>query len=176
MEILTIGIAELVFLYFCIWLDFIKAALAICGITLIAVLIIVNVAQKKDKWIPCEKSLPPQPKENPDFEYKPLELYLVSDEGKYVYRAFWNGKFFADGFSKIHVDAWQPLPEAYKPKVKKRYKITGYLNAASLSWEDDVVQVKKTVYARFIWTRDIKTLYMQIFYDWVEVEEEVIGS
>lgn len=68
-------------------------------------------------WIPCEDRLPPQPKENPIFEGKPLELYLVSVKNTdYAFRAFWNGKFFADGFSKLqNVEAWQPLPEPYRP-------------------------------------------------------------
>lgn len=68
-------------------------------------------------WISCEDRLPPQPKENPIFEGKPLELYLVSVKNTdYAFRAFWNGKFFADGFSKLqNVEAWQPLPEPYRP-------------------------------------------------------------
>lgn len=68
-------------------------------------------------WIACEDRLPPQPKENPIFDGKPLELYLVSVKNTdYAFRAFWNGKFFADGFSKLqNVEAWQPLPEPYRP-------------------------------------------------------------
>ena len=67
-------------------------------------------------WIACEDRLPPQPKENPIFEGKPLELYLIFVKGAdYAFRAFWNGKFFADGFSKLqNVEAWQPLPEPYR--------------------------------------------------------------
>lgn len=68
-------------------------------------------------WIPCDKELPPQPKENPAFDNKALELYLVSDGySDYPFRAFWNGKFFVDGFSSVDVIAWQPLPEPYQPK------------------------------------------------------------
>lgn len=67
------------------------------------------------KWIPCEIDMPPQPKENPLFENKPLELYLVSVEfADYPLRVFWNGRFFTDGWSKVEVIAWQPLPQAYK--------------------------------------------------------------
>ena len=176
MEVLTVGIIELAILCMDIWLDFIKEVLAICGTTLIAVLIIANVSQKKDKWIPCKESLPPQPKENPEFEYKPLELYLVSDKGKYVYRAFWNGKCFTDGFSKVNVDAWQPLPEAYKPKVKKRYKITATLNYGYTNREGIYVEPKEIVYAKHRWSMKFKVLYLKCFYDLVDVEEEVIGS
>lgn len=66
-------------------------------------------------WIPCGKELPPQPEVNPIFENKPLELYLVSVKGAdYPIRAFWNGKFFTDGWSKLDAVAWQPLPEPYQ--------------------------------------------------------------
>lgn len=66
-------------------------------------------------WIPCDKELPPQPKENPLFENKPLELYLVSlDKSDYPWRAMWNGKEFTDGCNKVWPEAWQPLPESYK--------------------------------------------------------------
>lgn len=70
----------------------------------------------RNSWIPCSEELPTQPEENPVFENKPLELYLVSARGdKYPFRAFWNGKFFTDGFGKIEAIAWQPLPEPYQP-------------------------------------------------------------
>lgn len=76
-----------------------------------------NPEQLNSGWIPCERELPPQPKENPLFDNKPLELYLVSDSfADYPFRAFWNGKFFADGFSSVDVIAWQPLPVPYQPK------------------------------------------------------------
>lgn len=70
-------------------------------------------------WIPCEEQLPEVPESNPDFEGKPLEVYLVvTSEEKYPFRAFWNGKFFADGLNKINnVTHWRSLPdlsESYK--------------------------------------------------------------
>lgn len=66
-------------------------------------------------WIPCSRELPPQPKENALFEYKPLEVYLVSlSSTDYPWRAFWNGKYFTDGFSKVEPIAWMPLPAPYK--------------------------------------------------------------
>ena len=68
-------------------------------------------------WIPCEKEMPPQPQDNPLFENKPLELYLATEKGSdYPWRVFWNGKYFTDGWSKVNVIAWRPLPEPYKPK------------------------------------------------------------
>lgn len=68
-------------------------------------------------WIPCAKRLPDEPKPNVEFEGKPLELYLVSVEDEpYPFRAFWNGKNFTDGMSKLNVAAWQPLPSVYKNK------------------------------------------------------------
>lgn len=74
----------------------------------------------EQRWIPVSERLPDEPKENPFFEGKKLELYLVTVNGAdYPFRAFWNGKFFADGWSKADVIAWMPLPEPYregKPK------------------------------------------------------------
>ena len=84
-----------------------------CVITLVKHL----AGEYNNGWIPCDKEPPPQPKENPLFDNKPLELYLVSDNiSEYSYRAFWNGKIFTDGFAKVDVIAWQPLPEKYIPK------------------------------------------------------------
>lgn len=69
----------------------------------------------EQKWIPVSERLPDEPKENPFFEGKKLELYLVTVNGAdYAFRAFWNGKFFADGWSKADVIAWMPLPEPYR--------------------------------------------------------------
>lgn len=74
-------------------------------------------AEYNNGWIPCNKELPPQPEENPVFDNKPLELYLASVKGAdYPFRVFWNGKFFTDGFGKVDVIAWQPLPKPYQPK------------------------------------------------------------
>ena len=71
-----------------------------------------------NRWVPCEKALPPQPEENPEFDGKPLEVYLVSFKGtKYPWRAFWTGKNFTDGWSIVHPEAWMPLPEPYKPET-----------------------------------------------------------
>lgn len=68
-------------------------------------------------WIPCEKEIPPQPKENPLFENKPLELYLATVKGsEYPWRVFWNGKSFTDGWSEVDVLAWMELPKPYQPK------------------------------------------------------------
>lgn len=73
--------------------------------------------QVNDGWIPCEKELPPQPKGNVIFEGKPLELYLVSlKNADYPLRAFWNGKYFTDGWCKLDVVAWRELPAPYQQK------------------------------------------------------------
>ncbi len=70
-----------------------------------------------DGWISVEERVPEEPKENPEFEGKKIELYLVTVKGtKYPFRAMWNGKFFADGWSKCNVIAWQPLPDPYRPE------------------------------------------------------------
>ena len=70
------------------------------------------------KWIPCSERIPEEPKENPVFDGKCLEVYLVttkygsSDQDKvYPFRAFWNGINFTDGCRILDVIAWMPLPE-----------------------------------------------------------------
>ena len=69
----------------------------------------------EQRWIPVSERLPDEPKENPIFEGKKIELYLVTVKGAdYPFRAFWNGKFFTDGWSKTDVTAWMPLPEPYR--------------------------------------------------------------
>lgn len=73
-----------------------------------------------DGWIPVEERLPEEPKENPEFEGKKIELYLVTVNGtKYPFRAMWNGKVFTDGWRKCKVIAWRPLPEPYRPEQTK---------------------------------------------------------
>lgn len=72
---------------------------------------------ENDRWVPVEERLPEVPKENPVFDGKELELYLVTSRGGgYPFRAFWNGKEFTDGWMKCDVTAWQPLPEPYRPE------------------------------------------------------------
>ena len=67
------------------------------------------------KWIPCSKHLPKKPEENPEFENRRLELYLVCLEGcKYPFRAFWDGEYFSDGYCRVSATAWMPLPEPFK--------------------------------------------------------------
>ena len=76
---------------------------------------IVQEVAKDGGWIPCERELPPMPKENPLFENKPLELYLTTIKGAdYPFIAFWNGKFFTDGWGKVEAIAWMPLPPVYQ--------------------------------------------------------------
>lgn len=80
----------------------------------------INVPSS-DGWISVEERLPGEPEENPEFEYKKLELYLVSiPGGKYPFRAFWNGKNFTDGLVKCNVAAWRHLPESYRPEKDEK--------------------------------------------------------
>lgn len=58
-----------------------------------------------DGWIPVEERLPEEPKENPVFDGKELELYLVDIGDNYPLRAFWNGQKFTDGWSVLNVKA-----------------------------------------------------------------------
>ena len=77
---------------------------------------IIRKHMTNDSWIPVEERLPEEPEENPVFDDKPLELYLVDMGGSYPLRAFWNGKKFTDGWSALDVKAWMPLPEPYRPE------------------------------------------------------------
>lgn len=80
----------------------------------------IEIVQKyaNDGWISVKWLLPEKPKENPVFDGKELELYLVDIGANYPLRAFWNGKKFTDGWSILNVKAWQPLPKRYRPERK----------------------------------------------------------
>ena len=74
-----------------------------------------------NRWIPCSEQIPEEPEENPLFEGKCLEVYLVttkygsSEQDKvYPFRAFWNGINFTDGMNILDVIAWMPLPKPYR--------------------------------------------------------------
>ena len=78
-------------------------------------------ALKENTWIPCSERIPEEPKENPVFDGKYLEVYLVTtkygsneQDKVYPFRAFWNGINFTDGRNILDVIAWMPLPEPYK--------------------------------------------------------------
>lgn len=67
------------------------------------------------KWIPCSERLPEEPKENPAFDGKCLEVYLVTTKyGSYPFRAFWDGINFTDGWQILDAIAWMTLPEPYR--------------------------------------------------------------
>lgn len=84
----------------------------------------------EQRWIPVSERLPEEPKENEIFDNKPLELYLVSIKGDpYPFRAFWNGKFFTNGWQKCDVTAWMPLPEPYQVGAKNAHTKKPQTNA-----------------------------------------------
>lgn len=68
------------------------------------------------EWIPVSERLPEPPRENQELDYSPLDVYLVSINEGYPFRAFWDGKNFGDGMFKLDVKAWMPLPEPYEEK------------------------------------------------------------
>lgn len=74
---------------------------------------LIKIQPKVDEWIPCSERLPKEPSQNPKLDDRPMELYLVDIGEDYPFRAFWNGKYFHDGCSRLDVLAWQPLPEPY---------------------------------------------------------------
>lgn len=77
-----------------------------------------ELANKADsfEWIPVSERLPEPPKENQELDYSKLDVYLVSINEGYPFRAFWDGKNFGDGMFKLDVKAWMPLPKPYKEK------------------------------------------------------------
>lgn len=66
------------------------------------------------EWIPVSERLPEPPRENQELDYSPLDVYLVSINEGYPFRAFWDGKNFGDGMFKLDVKAWMPLPKPYE--------------------------------------------------------------
>lgn len=80
---------------------------------------IITNHMKDDGWILCSERLPGSPEENPYFNNKKLELYLIDEGFEYPSRAFWNGECFTDGFKKIKAIAWMPLPKKYQLEDKK---------------------------------------------------------
>lgn len=77
-----------------------------------------DLANKADsfEWIPVSERLPEPPKGNQELDYSPFDVYLVSINEGYPFRAFWDGKNFGDGMFKLDVKAWMPLPKPYEDK------------------------------------------------------------
>ena len=77
-----------------------------------------DLANKADsfEWIPVTERLPEPPKGNQELDYSQLDVYLVSINEGYPFRAFWDGKNFGDGMFKLDVKAWMPLPKPYEEK------------------------------------------------------------
>ena len=80
-----------------------------------------SLEKLKNPWIPVSERLPEEPEENPVFDGKCLEVYLVTtkygsceQDKVYPFRAFWNGINFTDGMNILDVIAWMPLPEPYR--------------------------------------------------------------
>lgn len=93
---------------------------------------IARSSRDNDGWIPVEGRMPEAPEENPVFDDKQLELYLVCvDGGSYPLRAFWNGKEFTDGWSVLKVIAWMPLPEPYNLGMVKKQTNADRIRAMS---------------------------------------------
>ena len=81
---------------------------------LVDVLETIKEQPKVGEWIPVEERLPEEPEQNPELDDRPMELYLVDNGEGSPFRAFWNGKYFHDGWRRLDVLAWMPLPEPFK--------------------------------------------------------------
>ena len=72
-----------------------------------------------DMWIPVDVKLPPEPKPNHTFKG---DIYLIaSKKGTVPFRAVWNGEYFSDGFEKLEVIAWMPLPAMPEPYKENKH-------------------------------------------------------
>ena len=73
-----------------------------------------------DAWIPVDVKLPPEPKPNHIFKG---DIYLIATEkGTIPFRAMWNGEYFTDGFEKLKVIAWMPLPAMPEPYKENKHE------------------------------------------------------
>ena len=81
---------------------------------LVQAISIIKHQPKVGEWIPVEERLPEEPEQNPKLDDRPMELYLVDNGEGSPFRAFWNGKYFHDGWRRLDVLAWMPLPEPFK--------------------------------------------------------------
>lgn len=73
-----------------------------------------------DMWIPVDMKLPPEPKPNHSFKG---DIYLIATEkGTIPFRAMWNGEYFTDGFEKLKVIAWMPLPAMPEPYKENKHE------------------------------------------------------
>lgn len=102
-----------------------EAATEACGYSPLTKVVseeeINRILKQESGWIPCSERLPEEPEENSLFEWKCLEVYLVTtkygsnaQDKVYPFRAFWNGINFTDGMNILDVIAWMPLPEPYR--------------------------------------------------------------
>ena len=105
-----------------------EAATEACGYSPLTKVIseeeINRILEQESGWISVSERLPEDPEdpeENSLFEWKCLEVYLVTtkygsnaQDTVYPFRAFWNGINFTDGMNILDVIAWMPLPEPYR--------------------------------------------------------------
>lgn len=76
---------------------------------------IINGGWRLKRWIPVSESLPEIFRD----EYGELIPYLVCVNGtEYPFRAFYDGENWGDGWAKIDVIAWMPLPEPYREETR----------------------------------------------------------
>ena len=79
-----------------------------------------NSYSLSDMWIPVDVKLPPEPKPNHNFKG---DIYLIATEkGTIPFRAMWNGDYFTDGFEKLKVIAWMPLPAMPEPYKENKHE------------------------------------------------------
>lgn len=73
-----------------------------------------------DAWITVDVKLPPVPKPNHSFKG---DIYLIATKkGTVPFRAVWNGEYFSDGFEKLEVIAWMPLPAMPEPYKENKHE------------------------------------------------------
>lgn len=127
----------------------------------------------EQRWIPVSERMPEQPKENPVFNGKELELYLVTVDGDaYPFRAFWNGKTFTDGWRAVAVVAWMPLPEPYQVGAKNAHTEKQQTNADRIRsmTDEELADFLVTVETNGYYDQSISGTYEMI--EWLLAESE----
>ena len=80
----------------------------------------LEAADKAQRWIPVSERLPAASEYRNGDRYKSMDsnelvpLLVCCDDTEIPFRAFYDGKSWGNGWSKLEVTHWQPLPQPPK--------------------------------------------------------------